>query len=149
MTRDNMKLCTKCEQEKALSAFSADNRARDGLQFWCGSCHVKYSLSNRSKIARKKRIYYQSEENREQRRVNDRTPERREAQNRRNRENPERVKANRAVSYAIQTGELARSVFCEDCGLPKETEGHHEDYKKLLDVDWLCKGCHAIVHLPF
>ncbi len=52
--------------------------------------------------------------------------------------------AKNAIHYAIKTGKLKRSVFCESCGLPARIEGHHQDYNKPLKVDWLCNTCHKI-----
>ena len=34
---------------------------------------------------------------------------------------------------------------CAVCG-DTETEAHHEDYSKPLDVIWLCSSCHKQVH---
>ena len=59
---------------------------------------------------------------------------------------PERRVAGNAVSSAIQRGKLIKSVFCEECGLPAETEGHHPDYSKPLEIEWLCRKCHVEKH---
>ncbi|MBW1931449.1 MAG: hypothetical protein JRI56_00180 [Deltaproteobacteria bacterium] len=63
--------------------------------------------------------------------------------------NPEKVRAHNAVNCAIQAEELKPSVFCEECGLPAETQAHHEDYNKPLEVDWLCRSCHRQRHKQF
>lgn len=34
---------------------------------------------------------------------------------------------------------------CEDCG-SKDSQKHHEDYSKPLDVIWLCRPCHLNRH---
>ncbi len=60
------------------------------------------------------------------------------------RDYPEKIAARRMLNDAVHNGELRRSVFCEECGLPKKTQGHHEDYSKSLEVDWLCDSCHKI-----
>ncbi len=60
---------------------------------------------------------------------------------------PEKVIAVRLLNDAVYGGKLRRSVFCEECGLPKKTQGHHEDYDKSLEVNWLCKNCHAELHI--
>lgn len=60
----------------------------------------------------------------------------------------ERVKARaRArVVKAVREGRLVR-LSCEDCGNgDAQTEGHHEDYSKPMEVIWLCKKCHIKRH---
>jgi len=54
------------------------------------------------------------------------------------------------VRNAIRKGLLHRPEVCEKCGNePKRRKdgisnihGHHEDYNKPLDVQWLCAKCH-------
>lgn len=54
------------------------------------------------------------------------------------------MKASSAVTQAIRSGQMVRGC-CEVCGNP-ETEGHHDDYNKLLNVRWLCKLHHEEWH---
>jgi len=58
----------------------------------------------------------------------------------------ERIKqrARSRMTYAIKKGVLVRPTHCEDCKRPyKGLHGHHEDYTKPLDVEWLCPPCHS------
>ena len=48
------------------------------------------------------------------------------------------------TSKAIKSGRLKRQS-CEVCG-EKRTQAHHEDYRKPLEVRWLCVNCHRIEH---
>lgn len=57
---------------------------------------------------------------------------------------PERYRAEQAVRNAKRNGTLI-SQPCAICGAIK-TECHHKDYDKPLDVTWLCKHCHRLVH---
>lgn len=58
---------------------------------------------------------------------------------------PEKNKARVALGTAIRYGKIIRPTICEGCKKPnKRIEGHHEDYSKPLDVDWLCKKCHNV-----
>ena len=59
---------------------------------------------------------------------------------------PERLLAKRMVEKNILSGVLIRPDVCEDCGNIIETEAHHKDYSKPLEVRWLCRACHKIVH---
>ena len=59
--------------------------------------------------------------------------------------NPEKYKARTAVSNALRDGRLTREpcVFC----LCEETQAHHVDYSKPLDVIWVCSTCHHRLHV--
>lgn len=58
--------------------------------------------------------------------------------------------ARRAVRDAIKRGELVRPDTCQKCGTkpPRARDGrsnihgHHHDYSKPLDVEWICAMCH-------
>lgn len=58
--------------------------------------------------------------------------------------NPERVKAHKAVYYALKVGKLRRAS-CSECGGTK-TQAHHVNYSIPLDVIWLCPTHHKAVH---
>lgn len=61
--------------------------------------------------------------------------------------NKEKIKAHRAVEYAVKYGRLKKPENCEECGCrPKQLDGHHDDYSKPLSVKWLCPACHAKEH---
>ena len=51
-----------------------------------------------------------------------------------------------AVQNAKARGRLLPAP-CEICGEP-ETEAHHDDYSKPLDVRWLCRKHHKELHHP-
>jgi hypothetical protein len=59
------------------------------------------------------------------------------------------IKARRMVRAAVIRGDLVRPDACEKCGDTKRRrdghsniQGHHHDYSKPLDVEWLCAMCH-------
>ena len=71
--------------------------------------------------------------------------------------NPARYEADRQrhvarglVAKAIQKGTLVRPDRCPRCGEPEQRfrngrtniEGHHHDYSKPLEVEWVCRTCH-------
>jgi len=66
----------------------------------------------------------------------------------RRKHHPKRAKAHRWVSYAVERAELVRPARCEACGRECKVIAHHEDYDKPLEVEWLCRACHAKRH-PF
>ena len=57
---------------------------------------------------------------------------------------PSKTQAHHMVEAALDHGRLAREP-CEACGSP-DTQSHHDDYSKPLDVRWLCIPHHAEWH---
>ncbi len=57
---------------------------------------------------------------------------------------PEKWKARAALNNAIAAGKMIRQP-CSECGA-KRAQGHHHDYSKPLDVEWLCVACHGVEH---
>jgi hypothetical protein len=56
------------------------------------------------------------------------------------RRHPEKTAAHRAVYVALRNGTLKKKpCFCGE----KKVEAHHHDYRKPLDVVWLCKPHHG------
>ena len=53
---------------------------------------------------------------------------------------PEKRKARQKLAYAVKTGKIIK-LPCLVCGDPK-SQGHHKDYNKPLEVDWLCQKHH-------
>lgn len=57
--------------------------------------------------------------------------------------------AHRALRVAIRRGDVLKPTRCESCQRePPSVElgGHHEDYRRPLEVMWLCVYCHAAKH---
>jgi len=52
--------------------------------------------------------------------------------------NPEKAKAH----YKVKDSKLKGLCFCGKPG-----QAHHEDYKKPLEVTWLCPRHHKLLHL--
>ncbi len=77
----------------------------------------------------------------------DRTANSRRTRSRR----PDRSRARQRVQEAVKTGRLVKPHACERCGfIPKrvsEIHGHHADYSRPLDVEWLCERCHRAEHI--
>lgn len=62
--------------------------------------------------------------------------------------NPDKVRATKIVANAIRTGVLKKPKKCSLC--PRKNtriHGHHEDYNKPLEVDWVCASCHKRIAL--
>lgn len=59
---------------------------------------------------------------------------------------PEKGAARRALRVAIATGLVIRPDACEACGTVGRPHGHHHDYSRPLEVEWLCAKCHGEAH---
>jgi len=57
---------------------------------------------------------------------------------------PEKYRAKTVFGHAIRSGKIKRKP-CEKCG-KLNAQGHHADYSKPLDVQWLCVFHHLEAH---
>ena len=55
-------------------------------------------------------------------------------------------KAHYIVRRTIVAGLLIRPSQCSACNTLCYPDGHHADYTKPLEVEWLCNSCHKKVH---
>ncbi len=54
----------------------------------------------------------------------------------------EKQAARRVFHRALKAGTLVRPSVCSKCGSEKMIEGHHLDYARPLEIEWLCRKCH-------
>lgn len=143
-----MKYCGGCEKDRPLAEFYKRRASKDGLSYRCMACVTEYRLSHRVETAE----YYKSHraEILEQKRGYSQTPAGKAAayRNTKNQHElyPKKMKARSKVKYATKAGRLVRASHCVECKEERFTEGHHPDYSKPLEVDWLCKECHRKLH---
>ena len=147
-----MKTCNRCSTEKPLEEFYALRRMADGRMGTCKDCHraavrVRYLEKMKDEDWREGELYrhrVKSQKARAEGRSANKEiiAKSRKAWMERNRE---KKSAQNAVNNAVRDGRLERKP-CEVCGDP-DSQGHHEDYSKPLDVRWLCARHHADRHL--
>lgn len=50
------------------------------------------------------------------------------------------------LNKAIKSGAVVRPSQCSQCGIQCRPHAHHPDYRKPLDVMWVCARCHGAQH---
>lgn len=58
--------------------------------------------------------------------------------------NPLKHKARYMLRNAVSLQKILKPNKCTICKEIRKIEGHHTDYRKPLNVIWLCKPCHRI-----
>jgi hypothetical protein len=100
----------------------------------CGACQTCYQrawrAANPDKVKAARQRYYK----------------RTKARQREKAKQADRAKvyARNQVNNAIKGGRLVRGP-CEVCG-KENTDAHHDDYDKPLEVRWLCPSHHHLLH---
>lgn len=134
-----MKTCFKCSRELPLAEFYRHPMMGDGHLGKCKDCTRSDATSHRAKNAGRVRQY-----DRERSALPHRIALRDRVQAAWKAKYPERRRAQGQLAYAIRAGKVERPGACQRCGVaPSRIEAHHADYSKPLDVEWLCKPCHA------
>lgn len=59
---------------------------------------------------------------------------------------PARHKARMVLNNALQRGIIKKQKKCSICGKSGRIHGHHPDYRRPLEVTWLCPIDHKAVH---
>lgn len=59
----------------------------------------------------------------------------------------EKESAYAAYRQALAAGVLVRPDACSKCHEVGRVEGHHHSYASPLEVQWLCRTCHAGMHI--
>ena len=132
------KICFACNIHLPISEFYKHTRMGDGHLNKCKNCTKKDVRKNRML----KLDYYKSYEKTRQ------NNDHRVLLRREYKVNPNKKKANSAVSNAIRDNRLFKSTYCEYCGTSDKIEAHHSSYSKemYMVVTWLCSACHGKIH---
>jgi len=150
-----MKVCFKCGKRRPKTSFYRHPMMADGHLGKCKACTKADVMAHRAANIERVREY-------DRVRGRNRTPEQRARVAAYGakwmRENPgkareyearsrEKRRANHIVNNAVRAGRLEKPKECENCGRRGRLDGHHDDYEKPLEVRWLCRACHAAVHV--
>jgi hypothetical protein len=147
-----MKACRQCGELKSLAGFYRHPGMLDGHLHRCKDCH-KANMRKRHHEKRADPEWLQSERGRGREKYQrlgyrDRYPNtNRESARAWALRNPEKRRAHSDVHAALRSGRLDKPGACEECGTTDEKlHGHHEDYHRPLEVEWLCPPCHGARH---
>ena len=135
-----MKRCFKCGESKPLSEFYKHPQMGDGHLNKCKVCTRADTRAHR----RAKPEYYRAyDRDRFQNDLNRRIEQGRYSRRFRKR-HPEKYRARTALNNALRDGRIVKQN-CEVCG-SADSQAHHDDYSKPLEVRWLCQRDHEAVH---
>ncbi len=135
----NAKRCFKCDCVKPLSDFYSHPQMRDEHLGKCKECAKNDVTLNRLKNVGKIRGYDRNRYEGERKTIQD------ERSRQWRIDNPYGYKAQMMVSNAIRDGRLEKPSSCSRCHAEDRViHGHHRDYDKPLEVEWLCPVCHAL-----
>lgn len=157
MYNQGMKKCRKCDKAKPPEDFHKSPHYKDGRRPYCKECvraeNREWKAKNPERSAQHRRKWYEANKDKanaasdQWRRDN---PEAFLARLRRSEaRHPENVKARKALNNAVRDGKIHKPKHCEDCGeltASRYLHGHHHDYEKPLDVEWICNVCHGSRH---
>ena len=134
-----MKTCFKCSRSLPLAEFYRHPQMGDGYLGKCKDCTRDDVTEHRIKNVGRIREY-----DRERSKLPHRIALRSRVQREWRSAYPERASAQRRLRHAVLYGRVLKATECQRCGaVPIRIEAHHHDYSKPLDVEWLCKPCHA------
>jgi hypothetical protein len=167
-----VKNCPACGETKPLDEFYRHRRQKDGRQPWCKLCHRARNRAWRranpewvaehnkkwrdrhpgaANMASKRWKEQNSQRNRAaEKRWREQNPSITAAGHKRHdRRHPERASARQVVRDAVRRGRISKPSTCEGCDETFDKgllHGHHEDYGKPLEIEWLCTSCHTKRH---
>lgn len=114
-----MKCCAHCHETKPAEEFSFNFGMADNLDSWCKACeNARRHISGSPSFAEKVLRY------------------------------PKKTRVGALVRKAVFDGKITKPASCSwpNCTETK-LDGHHADYDKPFEVEWLCRQHHRQAHL--
>lgn len=153
-TRSPFKKCFKCGRKLRLTEFYKHKEMSDGLLGKCRLCTCVDSRMHRYKNLKKVMAYDRNRPNRleriikgiKYRKTKIGRQKAKEGSARWIENNKHKKTASNRVNAAIRSGSLLKEP-CAICGSENRIHGHHENYKKPLEVIWLCPEHHSLIHV--
>jgi len=123
--KNKKQYCSKCKTEEG--PFIKNATGPSGIIYYqCRTCNTSRAKKYRATSEGKKKIY--------------------DAVKKSMKKHKQHTLARGQVKEALKYGRLIRPDKCEECEQKLPLQGHHEDYSKSLEVNWLCRSCHSNRH---
>jgi len=116
-----MRPCPRCGGSPPEVSFGIARRETSGLQTYCEKCSREYKREYRRENPDKIRAYNATRDK-------------------------SKSTAHDRLNSEIKFGRMRRPDSCVRCCVPCKPEGHHMDYAKPFEVEWLCRSCHQLEH---
>ncbi len=156
-----MKVCRGCKTEMPIDQYYKTKNGKNGIDSRCKPCRIEEGKAwYRENVARAKANSTRwHRENRDRARELKRiwkakNPRTKDEMNRLQRnwrkDNPGRARANQVLQKAVVLKKIEKPNKCEDCNKDVSQNilhGHHENYSRPLEVNWLCPPCHGDRHI--
>ena len=150
MSKD--KHCSACGERKHIDEFHANRNSKDGLTSRCKPCAISAAKAHRDANKEHFKAYDKARANKPERvsaRIAYASTESGKASKSASMKkylsmHPGRAKARTIFGHQLRIGAIV-PMPCFVCG-NGNTEGHHPDYSRPLDVVWLCIPHHKEVH---
>ena len=133
----NTRICSQCGQEKSLEEFDVNKTKPLGRSYRCQECRRIYDRQHSSEKARKPTKIMQVAKWHQSERGKMMDKQRRLA-------HKAAIGAKNILNYYVEKGIIQR-LPCVKCG-NVNSQGHHPDYSKPLEVIWLCQAHHTEEH---
>lgn len=145
------KVCCHCHERRAPQDFGRDRSRPDGLACRCRTCeHERYLRNRQDKLPhmydyyRRNRAHYLTYFQGWKQRRPDYSRE-----YKRRGKHTAKHRARVALEMAVAAGRVEKPDRCSDCGTltsASRLHGHHADYGKPYEVEWMCPRCHGLRH---
>ncbi len=143
-------ICKRCKIIKTKKDFYKHSGMKSGFLSICKVCKKEDALDYREKNIEKVKSYDRDRPNKEERKIKCKKNsykyklKKAEYFKRWSHENKIKRNCHNKVKRALKNGLLVKKS-CEICG-DENTQGHHPDYSKPLEVKWLCSKHHGEEH---
>lgn len=144
-------VCKKCLVEQDVSEFYKHRAMKSGHLSFCKTCVIARVADHRQANIERIRAYGRmrglSPEHKARVRANSPKYNALRDQKAERAKYPVHYAARNALANAIRDGKITKPDACERCARAGLVlHGHHEDYSRPLEVNWLCVDCHGARH---